>query len=635
MTNRRFLIAVIVLFMLVSLTVIGSVSAETSAPPCLATNLCFENAVKVTDFFYASHLAVGNINNDDNLDFVTTGWTSDKIRIKTGNGDGTFWGTWTWNMGDGTYEVDIADFNNDGHTDIIATNGEQDRVLIRWGHTGWATASALTTGNNPHYIATGDLNNDGFDDFATGNTIGGETITVRLREAGGGFAPATTYGIAHFHLGDVAFHDCDDDGDLDMFYSAVYSDPDDREAFVYRRLNSGNGDFSAASAIDMNSYGYGLYISDIAFGDLNEDGRDDMVASRNDHRLVRVLGGANCSFHSPIVANVPLNPYRLELVDMNGDDHLDLVLSHLQNDYRMTIYLGGGNGNLTGPYEPELTGVATVNDIGVGDFNDDGLMDIVYAEHSGVWLLLARESNSPPWISPWLTLNNMGFAPAGQGRVELSNDELVVTNIGSSGEDGLYALLDSAELWSADIDMEGRRGAQLQFTAIANESFTSSLQVASTPPGMEIRPRFGSTNYLIEYQLGNQSQLSLTWSGSSQVPAASVNWDELWCLMDLPHNVPSEICRLAIEYGHDPEDLYNWQLDFPMPLTMTAPNGNRVTADRIRLIEIPDSQGVEGRNGFSRMEIRGALVDSITLSSVRMVSDQQPLHKLLLPLSLR
>ncbi len=632
MNNKLPLLLVTTLFVLFSLMAIGTVLAKPPTPPCLTTDLCFENAVKATNFTSAGDISVGYINGGSNLDFVTTGWTRDKIRIKTGSGDGTFWGTWTWNMGDGTYEVDIADFNGDGHTDIIATNSEQDRVFIRWGHTGWANFSVWSTGNHPHYLATGDLNNDGLDDFATGNTTGNETITVRLRQAAGGFAPATHYPANH-SLNDVAFNDCDHDGDLDMFYSAVFNHPYDQEAFVYLRLNDGYGGFSAAEAIDMDSAGYGINIGAIAFGDLDEDGWDDMVVTRNDHMLIRVLGGANCSFTSSVVADVQSNPHSVEFADMNGDSHLDLVVSHSLQQL-ITIYLGQGNGNVTGPYEPELSLDWHVRDIGTGDFNNDGLMDIVYTEECGVWLLLAREMNSPPWIFPWLILNNMGFAPVGQSRVELIDDRLVISNIGSGGEDGLYALLDSAELWSADIDIEGRVGAQLHFNTITNETNASSLQVNSTRSGMEIRPAFVTANYMIDYQLENQSQLVLTRPSDSQTPAASVNWDEIWCILDLPPNVPSDICRLAFEYGLDPHDLYHWQVDLPVPLRMVAANGNLVTADRIRMIEIPDSQS-GANNSFSRLEIRVAAADSLTLSNVMMVSAEPPLYDLLLPMIVR
>jgi hypothetical protein len=613
------------------------------APPCLTTNLCFENAIKATNFTSASAIAVGYLNDGDNLDFVTTGWSRDRIRIKAGLGDGTFWGTWTKNMGDGTYEVDIADFNDDGHPDIIATNSEQDRVYIRWGLTGWTTASFWATDDHPHYIATGDFNNDGLDDFATGNTtLGSETITVRLRQDGGGFAPGTHYPASEF-LSDVAFNDCDHDGDLDMFYSAYFADPYHPESFVYLRRNDGFGIFLAPQPIAMDSQGVHLDLGSLAFGDLNEDGWDDMISTRSDHKLVRALGGVNCSFHDPIVSDVSSNPYSLEIADMNGDGHLDLVLSHLLNQL-ITIYLGQGNGNMVGPYTPDLTLDWHVRDIGVGDFNNDGLMDIVYAEESGVWLLLAREPDAPPWELPWLMVNGIPFAPTGKQTYTINNT-IIINGIGSSGEDGVDALLDSAERWSTDIDLEGHNGAKLYLDTIANETVANSVGLISTQSGMEIWPIFNPTTYRIEYLLDDQVQLALTLPSNGQTPAAVVNWDEIWCIMNQPSGEPSEICQIIYQtgiYGDMDDGISDIGIWVPAPLMITAANGNLVTADHIRLVEIPDGPSGSAKNGFSRVEIRGAVLDSLTLSNVMMESAEPPLpdppapsYGLYLPLILR
>lgn len=635
MNNKLSLLLAVTLFTLLSLAVLGTVSANQPPPPCLTTDLCFERAVKVTKFTTAQDLAVGYINLGNNLDFVATGWSRDKIRIKTGNGDGTFWGTWTKKMGDGTYEVDIADFNGDGLTDIIASNSEQDRVYIRWGHNGWTGHSVWVTGDQPHYIATGDLNNDGLDDFATGNTkINNESITVRLRQAGGGFAPGTDYPAANF-LSDVVFNDCDHDGDLDMFYSAFFWDPNDSESFVYLRRNEGNGFFMPPVTISMDSEGINSRLGEMAFGDLDENGWDDIVVTRVDHKLVRVLGGVNCSFHDPVVADLDNNnPHHLEIGDLNGDGHLDLVVGYLFPQ-SMTIHLGQGNGNMSGSYEPVLKGGGDVHDVGVGDFNDDGLLDIIYAEDfGGVWLLLGREDDAPPWLNPWLELNGVGYSPAGGAQAYTINETIIVSNFGSNGDDGVDVLLDSAALWSADIDIEGSLGAKLLIDTIANETIASSVEMRSTQSGMEIWPMFNPTTYRIEYLLGDQVQLALTLPGNGQTPAATVNWDEVWCLVD--HL--SEICHIVFGTGihGDIEDGINdigiW---VPSPLTMTAADGNLVTADGIRLVEIPDGEGGSAENGFSRLEVRGAALDSLTFSEVMMVSAEPPIFDMFLPATLR
>lgn len=647
--NQKLHIFIIILLIIgFSLLLISTAAAEPSAPPCLTTDLCFEDAVKATNFIGANDIEVGYLNNGSNLDFVTTGWSTDQVRIKAGSGNGGFWGTWTWNMGDGTYEVDSADFNGDGHTDIITTNSEQDRVFIRWGHTGWSNNSVWTVGNHPHYVATGDLNGDGLDDFATGNTTGSETITVRLRNASGGFFLGTHYPAGDF-LGDVAFHDCDKDGDLDLFYTAVFTDPFDQEAFVYVRENNGSGSFGSATAIDMASAGYGINLGSLVFGDLNEDGWDDMVATRNDHKLIRVLGGSGCGFNSPIVADVQSNPYSVEMADMNNDGDLDLVVSHALNQL-ITIYLGQGNGNMTGPYEPELTLDWHVRDIGVGDFNDDGLMDIVYAEENGVWLLLGRDGAGFGWTPPWVYHNSVWYAAVGDSSVELKDDAIVVEEMGKGGKDGVDLIVEDSTYWSTKVDLSGHVGAELLVNMVSNEETVWGLQATSMEKGLqiELEPVL-ITSYQIGYLLDDEMQLQLKVSDSSDTPAAVVDWDEIWCLMDLPHGLPSEICRIAIEHGIDPEDLYSWEVEFPLPLTMKTANGERVRADRIVITEIKtaaptSAEGTDAENGsttstpqdgIGRIELRATSLESLVLSETTLAEVEETVYELFLPMVVR
>ncbi|MFZ0545283.1 MAG: VCBS repeat-containing protein [Candidatus Promineifilaceae bacterium] len=633
MNKKLSLLLITTLLAFLGMVVIfGTVSAE--PPPCLTINLCFEKAIKVTSFTGAQDLAVGYINSGSNLDFVTTGWGRDKIRFKTGNGDGTFWGTWTENMGDGTYEVDLADFNDDGATDIIATNSEQDRVYIRWGLSGWNNVSTWTTDDRPHYVATADLNNDGLDDFATGNTSAGpDSVTVRLRQSGGGFEAPTNYAVHNEFIGDIAFNDCDHDGDLDMFYPAVFTDPYEQEAFVYLRLNDGYGIFTAAWGIDADSEGYGgLSLGSITFGDLNEDGWDDFVVTRSDHKLVRVLGGVNCSFHEPIVSDVQMNPTNLEIADLNGDGHLDIVLAHLFPKL-ITIYLGQGNGNMSGAYQPNVRGLGDVHDVGVGDFNNDGLMDIIYAEdYGGVWLLLGREENAPPWLPPWLEVSGIPFIPTGGAQTYTVNNTIIIQGFGSSGDEGVDALLDSASLWSTDLDIEGYDGSKLYLDTVANESTVGSLGLVSTQSGLEMWPLFNPTDYRIEYWLDDQLQLALTLPGNSQTPAAVIRWDADWCTMNTPPGDPPDTCRLTLQTsvegggGAFLGDSLLWYDGFVIDddVAVTVANGNLVMANHIRVSGIPDGQGSEYGNGFSRMEIRGAVLESLTLSNVMMESAEPP-----------
>lgn len=627
MYRKGLLLLVTAFFALLNLATIGSVSADPPPPPCLTTNLCFEDAIKVTNFTGAGSLAVDKIDSDGNLDVVTTGSSRNKIRFKTGNGDGTFTGTWTMNMGSGTSEVDTADFNNDGFTDIIATNSQQDRVFIRWGLSGWNNVTTWATDDQPTFVATADLNNDDLDDFATANQAAGvDSVTVRLRKAGGGFDPPTHYPVIDDLIGDVAFNDCDHDTDLDMFYSAVFTNPNNWEAFVYFQLNNGSGAFSVPTGIDMDSAGNGLTLGAIAFGDFNEDTWNDIVATRSDDSLVLVMGGPNCSFDPPIIIGQIYNPASLEIEDMNGDNHLDLVVGH-QGRQAISIFLGQGNGNLTSPYKPALMPGSGVQDIGLGDFNNDGRMDIIYAEASGLWLLLGRDANAPPWESPWLEVNGIPYEPAGGAQAYTVNNTIIIQNMGPSGDDGINMYLDSATLWSADFDIEGFLGSKLIFDTVANEASGGSVELVSAQSGIEIWPMFNPTDYRIEYWLDGVLQLALTVPSNSPTPAAVIHWDQNWCVMNGSPSGPPDICPMMLQAyveggssGFQGDSLL-WYDGFVIDDNpATAADGNLVITDRIRITEVPDGSGNSVGNGFSREEIRGAIIDTVTMKEIVVVT---------------
>lgn len=344
--------------------------------------LCFQKPV-IAAAIVAGELSgidVGFINGGSKLDFVVALASNDKIRFKLGSGDGTFFATYSWTMGDGPTDVALADFDNDGKTDIIATNGFNSRVRIRWGQSSWSTYSSYTTGAGPWRVATGDLNSDGRDDFVTINGFD-DNISVRLRKAGGGFTN-DTYG-AGTGTYDIKLADCDNDGDLDIFYSTGV-----QQGLVRVMKNKGNGTFGAASEVNMG--GSDNFYS-ITLGDYNNDGNIDMIGARSSHSLVRVLGNGDGTFQNPVAAPVVSNPWQIYTHDFDLDGNQDIIVAHLLAS-TISIYLGEGNGNFGGPYIYDSGyGVVGVNDVGVGDFNGDGSPDIVFTySNTGIYIMLSN-----------------------------------------------------------------------------------------------------------------------------------------------------------------------------------------------------------------------------------------------------
>ena len=123
----------------------------------------------------------------------------------------------------------------------------------------------------------------------------------------------------------------------------------------------------------------------IAGGDLNNDGRFDLVVTINqaDIGLGLLFGNGNGTFQPPV--NLP-NTARGDaatavVTDLDNDGNQDIVIAHGFNCYvqcshvpKLSILMGNGNGT----FEPTRVVDAGqgMNKIAVGDFNRDGIKDL-------------------------------------------------------------------------------------------------------------------------------------------------------------------------------------------------------------------------------------------------------------------
>ncbi|MGK3991600.1 VCBS repeat-containing protein [Sorangium sp. So ce136] len=342
------------------------------------SELCYSGPVEVLDVPNSGDaIAVGRLDAGTALDFVVASALGDQIRIKLGNGSGGFPSAFQYTMGNGPTDVAIGDFNGDGLKDILATVTHEDRVRVRWGGGSprWGSFSSFAVGDSPLKAAVGDLNGDGRDDVVSAN--GANNYTVRLGAAGGLGAPQG-YASSGFNI-NLRLADCDADGDLDL----LYTDGLDTDLTFKARKNNGAGAFGAPIALNLG-VGSSGFAHSLTVGDWNEDGIQDVVVALSEHKMVRLLGAGGCTFGSKATAATGLNPVEIESADMNLDGNRDLVIAH-HSTAEISIYLGHGNGDFS---PPEV--IATpdaVLDLGVGDFNSDGLPDIVFSGWSGAYLV--------------------------------------------------------------------------------------------------------------------------------------------------------------------------------------------------------------------------------------------------------
>jgi predicted nucleotidyltransferase len=130
-------------------------------------------------------VAIGDLNNDGHPDIAVANAGTDNVGLFIGYGNGSFTTQQTLStiIASTPFSVAVGDFNNDGQLDITVTNYLYNNVGIFLGD-GNGTFSSQTTyytglGSKPYSIGVGDFNNDSRLDIVVAN-IGTDNIGVFL-----------------------------------------------------------------------------------------------------------------------------------------------------------------------------------------------------------------------------------------------------------------------------------------------------------------------------------------------------------------------------------------------------------------------------------------------------------------------
>ena len=387
-------------------------------------------------------VAIGDLNGDGRPDVVTADLIGNTVSVLLAGGP-TSAPTYTRSTattGPNPASVAIGDLNGDGRPDLVTADRGSSAVsvLLAGGPTGAPTytRSTTTTGNSPSTVAIGDLNGDSRPDLVTAD-FSSSAVSVLLA---GGPTDAPTWTRSTATTGSrpqsVAIGDLDGDGRPDLVTadrgsSAVSvllaGGPTDAPTYTRSTTTTGNGPAS------------------VAIGDLNGDGRPDLVTADNLSNAVSVLlagGPTDAPTWTRSTATTGSRPQSVAIGDLDGDGRPDLVTADSGGDTVSVLLAGGPTHAPTWTRSTATTGNSP-NSAAIGDLNGDGRHDLVTADFGSstvsVLLQVAAAPGAPTAVAA--TAGNASAAvsftaPTSDGGSPITGYTVTATDTTTPGNGG-------------------------------------------------------------------------------------------------------------------------------------------------------------------------------------------------------
>ena len=432
-------------------------------------------------------IVIGDLNGDGKLDLISGNSSGNSVSIlknKSSIGTISFESKLDFGVGANPISLVIGDINGDGKPDLMAANNGGNSIGILRNNPQPFPPKIIsiipTIGKEGDTVS---IIGKYFNNFPANNVVffGANQATVSsstdttltvIVPSGATFAPITVLNVSttfsasslqyfnpiyspnkdsitsadiapkvDFVTGStptsVAIGDIDGDGKSDMVIVNNYSNS------VSVLLNTGsNGTVSFAPKVDFVT---GIAPISVAIGDLNGDGKLDLVVVNNSGNSISVLrntsSGGTISFATKVDI-VTGQVYSICIGDLDGDGRPDLVTNYVSNN-RVVIWRNIGNINninFTGVSTSTSTGTSPIS-IAIGDMDGDGKPDLITANNYGSGLggnsvSILRNTSSITFFSfaPKVDIGT-GAAPQSVAIGDLNGDgklDIAIANYGNN-----------------------------------------------------------------------------------------------------------------------------------------------------------------------------------------------------------